>query len=125
MDPNNDTIMALATGSANIYKNTLETGGDSTQVPSEIGQQLIQVEPNTTWVGLAYGAGKWIALAEDGTTVISTDNGVTWNTGAAVTPSSPEVYSDLAFGNNCWIATMNLTIELHIVIMVQLGQTHN
>ena len=43
--PNNDTIMALATGSANIYKNTLETGGDSTQVLTEIGQQLIQVEP--------------------------------------------------------------------------------
>ena len=105
--PNNDTIMALATGSANIYKNTLETGGDSTQVPSGNWTTVNTGGTNTTWVGLAYGAGKWIALAEDGTTVISTDNGVTWNTGAAVTPSSPEVYSDLAFGNNCWIATMN------------------
>ena len=105
--PNNDTIMALATGSANIYKNTLETGGDSTQVPAGSWTTVATGGTNTTWVGLAYGAGKWIALAEDGTTVISTDNGVTWNTGAAVTPSSPEVYSDLAFGNNCWIATMN------------------
>ena len=105
--PNNDTIMALATGSANIYKNTLETGNDSTQVPSGNWTTVGTGGSNTTWVGLAYGAGKWIALAEDGTTVISTDNGVTWNTGAAVSPSSPEVYSDLIFGNNCWIATMN------------------
>jgi hypothetical protein len=105
--PNNDTIMALATGSANIYKNTLETGGDSTQVPSGAWTTVATGGTNTTWVGLAFGGGKWIALAEDGTTVISADNGATWNTGAAVTPSSPEVYSGLAFGNNCWIATMN------------------
>ncbi|MBG11465.1 MAG: hypothetical protein CMD92_09945 [Gammaproteobacteria bacterium] len=104
--PNNDTIMALATGSANIYKNTLETGGDSTQVPSGNWTTVATGGTNTAWVGLGYGAGKWIALAENGTTVISTDNGITWNTGAAVTPSSPEVYSDLIYGNNCWVATM-------------------
>jgi len=104
--PNNDTIMALATGSANIYKNTLETGGDSTQVPSGSWTTVATGGSATTWVGLAYGAGKWIAIAEDGTTVISTNNGVSWTTGAAVTPAAPEVYSDLVFGNNCWIATM-------------------
>jgi len=105
--PNNDTIMVLATGSANIYKNTITTGEDSTQVANGSWTTVATGGSATTWVGLAYGAGKWIALAEDGTTVISTNNGVSWNTGAAVTPSAPEVYSDLAFGNNCWIATMN------------------
>ena len=104
--PNGDTIMALATGSANIYKNTLDTGGDSTQVPSGSWTTVATGGSATTWVGLAYGAGKWIAIAEDGTTVISADNGVTWTTGAAVTPASPEVYNDLVFGSNCWIATM-------------------
>lgn len=105
--PNNDTIMCLATGNGNIYKNTLTTGADSTQVTNDAWTTVATGASATTWVGLAYGAGKWIALAEDGTTVISSDNGVTWVTGAAVTPSAPEVYSDLAFGNNCWIATMN------------------
>ena len=105
--PNNDTIMCLATGNGNIYKNTLTTGADSTQVTNDAWTTVATGASATTWVGLAYGAGKWIALAEDGTTVISSDNGVTWATGAAVTPSAPEVYSDLAFGNNCWIATMN------------------
>ena len=105
--PNNDTIMCMATGNGNIYKNTLETGGDSTQVPSGNWTTVATGGSATTWVGLEYGGGKWIALAEDGTTVISSDNGVTWSTGAAVTPSSPEVYSDLVFGNNCWIAMMN------------------
>ena len=104
--PSGNTIMALATGSANIYKNTLDTGGDSTQVPSGSWTTVATGGSATTWVGLAYGAGKWIAIAEDGTTVISADNGVTWTTGAAVTPASPEVYNDLVFGSNCWIATM-------------------
>ena len=104
--PSGNTIMALATGSANIYKNTLDTGGDSTQVPSGSWTTVATGGSATTWVGLAYGAGKWIAIAEDGTTVISADNGVTWTTGAAVTPASPEVYNDLVFGSNCWVATM-------------------
>jgi hypothetical protein len=104
--PNGDTIIALATGNANAYVATLTTDGDSTVVPSTWNTQATGGS-NTTWVGLAYGAGKWIALAQNGTTVISVNNGVTWTTGAATAPVAPEVYSDLAFGSNCWVATMN------------------
>ncbi len=104
---NNDKIMAIATGDANIYINTLTTAEDSTVVPNSNWATVATGASSTDWVGLAYGAGKWIALAEDGTTVISTDNGSTWSTGAAVTPSSPEVYSDIIFGNNCWVAAMD------------------
>ena len=104
---NGDKIMAIATGSANAYVTTLDTAGDSTTIPSGSWNTYATGASNTTWVGLAYGAGKWIALAQDGTTVYSTDDGVTWSSGSAVTPSSPEVYSDLIFGNNCWVATMD------------------
>jgi hypothetical protein len=104
--PNNDTVMCIATGDANAYISTLTTEADSTAVPND-WSTIATGASATTWVGLAYGAGKWIALAEDGTTVISTDNGLNWTTGAAVTPSSPEVYSELIYGNNAWVATMD------------------
>lgn len=104
---NGDKIMCIATGNANSYVTTLETANDSTLIPSNNWTITATGASNTTWVGLAYGAGKWIALANDGTTVISTDDGASWSTGSAVTPASPEVYSNLIFGNNCWVATMD------------------
>ena len=103
---NNDVIMCLATGNANAYVNTLTTDADSTLVPNSGWNTYATGASNTTWVGLAYGAGKWIALAQDGTYATSVDDGLNWTTGAAVTPQAPEVYSDLIFGNNCWVATM-------------------
>ena len=101
-----NVIMALANTDANIYKSVLTTDGTSTVVASSWDTIASGALGNKEWVGLAYGAGKWIALAKDGNTVISTDDGATWSTGAAVTPASPEVYNDLVFGNNCWVATM-------------------
>ena len=104
--PNTDTIICLATGNANAYINTLDSGDDSTTVPSGNWTTVATGATDTNWVGISYGAGKWIALSEDGTTVISTDNGLSWSSGAAVTPASPEVYNDIIFGNNAWVATM-------------------
>ena len=103
---NGNVIMALANTNATIYKSALTTDGTSTVVAGSWDAVASGALGNKEWVGLAYGAGKWIALANDGNTVISTDDGATWSTGAAVTPASPEVYSDLVFGNNCWVATM-------------------
>ena len=103
---NDNVIMALIDGDANIYKGSLTTSNDSTIVAGNFDTVASGALGNKNWVGLAYGAGKWIALAKDGNTVISTDNGATWSQGAAVTPSSPEEYSDLVFGNNAWVASM-------------------
>ena len=104
---NGNVIMCLATGNGNSYTNTITTGGDSTSVPGAGWTTTATGASNNTWVGLAYGAGKWIALAQDGSFVTSTDDGATWTQGAAVTPQAPEVYSNLIFGNNCWVATMD------------------
>jgi hypothetical protein len=101
-----DTIICLATGNANAYVQQTETASDSTVIASDAWTVAATGASDTNWVGLAYGAGKWIAISEDGTTVISTDNGVSWSSGAAVTPQAPEVYNDIAFGNNAWVATM-------------------
>tara|TARA_B100001057_G_scaffold434012_1_gene463312 strand:- start:297 stop:5897 length:5601 start_codon:yes stop_codon:yes gene_type:complete len=103
---NDDVIMALVDTDANIYKGSLTTSNDSTIVAGNFDTVASGALGNKNWVGLAYGAGKWIALAKDGNTVISTDNGSTWSTGSAVTPTAPEEYSDLVFGNNCWVASM-------------------
>ena len=98
--------MALIDTDANIYKGSLTTSNDSTVVAGNFDTVASGALGNKEWVGLAYGAGKWIALAKDGNTVISTNNGVSWTQGAAVSPSAPEEYSDLVFGNNAWVASM-------------------
>ena len=105
--PNDEYIMCLATGNGNVYINTLTTSNDSTVVPSANWTVVATGATNTNFVGIEYGAGKWVILSEDGTTVVSTNNGNSWTAGAAVTPVNPEVYSDIKFGNNCWVATMN------------------
>ena len=104
--PLGDTIICLATGNGNAYVQQTETASDSTVIASDAWTVAATGASDTNWVGLAYGAGKWIAISQDGTTVTSTDNGLNWTTGAAVTPQSPEVYNDIAFGNNAWVATM-------------------
>ena len=105
--PNDEYIMCLANGNGNVYINTLTTEADSTVVPSGNWTVVATGATDTDFVGIEYGAGKWIILSEDGTTVTSTNNGNSWTAGAAVTPVSPEVYSDIKFGNNCWVATMD------------------
>jgi len=105
--PNDDYIMCIATGNSNVYINQLTTSADSTAVPSGSWTVVDTGATDTDFVGLEYGAGKWIILSEDGTTVQSSNNGNSWSSGAANTPVSPEVYSGLVFGNNCWIATMD------------------
>ena len=98
------TIMAVADGTANIYKATLTTDGTSTVVPSSWSNTA---GASTDIVGIAYGAGKWIAIGKTGTTSVSTDNGATWSSGAAVTLDGTEEYSDIVFGNNCWVASLD------------------
>lgn len=104
---NDDYIMVLANGNSNVYINRLTTAEDSTVVPAGDWTVVDTGASNTDYVGIDYGAGKWIILSEDGSTVQSSNDGSTWTSGAAVSPVSPEEYSGLAFGNNCWIATMN------------------
>jgi len=101
-----NVVMATATGVSDIYVGSLTTDGDSTIVTGNWTTKALGTG-NKDWIGLAYGAGKWIAIAKDGTTVTSTDNGTTWSAGAAVTPGGSEEYSDLVFGNNCWVASMD------------------
>jgi len=105
--PDNDTIICIATGDGNAYVNSIVQDAGSTTVPGAGWSTNVTGASNTTWVGLAYGAGKWIALAQDGSTVISTDNGANWTTGAAVSTDGIELYSGLVYGNNCWVATMD------------------
>jgi len=101
-----NVVMATATGASDIYVGSLTTDGTSTIVTTNWTTTALGTG-NKDWIGLAYGAGKWIAIAKDGTTVTSTDNGITWSAGAAVTPGGAEEYSDLVFGNNCWVASMD------------------
>ena len=104
---NDDYIMVLANGNSNVYINQLTTSADSTVVPAGNWTVVDTGASNTDYVGIDYGAGKWIILSEDGSTVQSSDDGSNWTSGAAVTPTAPEVYNDIAFGNNCWVATMS------------------
>ena len=102
--------MALANTDANIYK-SINNRWNIKQLLQVLGTIASGALGNKEWVGLAYGAGKWIALAKDGNTVISQQMTEQLGlTGAAVTPS-PEVYNDLVFGNNCWVATMAQSID--------------
>ena len=64
-----NVIMALIDGDANIYKGINNRPNDSTIVAGNFDTAL--GTGNKDWVGLAYGAGKWIALAKDGNTVTS------------------------------------------------------
>ena len=99
-----NTLIVCADNSTNLYKATLTTDGTSTIVPSTWETKTAATNDN---VGLAYGAGKWIAIGKTGTTSISTDGGATWSSGSAVTLDGTEEYSDLVFGNNCWVASLN------------------
>jgi hypothetical protein len=57
---------------------------------------------STTWTSIAYGAGKFVAVASGGVQAASsTDNGVTWVT--QTLPSST-AWSSVAFGNNRFVA---------------------
>tara|TARA_B000000609_G_scaffold148265_1_gene131808 strand:- start:360 stop:5939 length:5580 start_codon:yes stop_codon:yes gene_type:complete len=102
---NDDIIMATGDNNSDIYVGSLSTSNDSTIVAGNWTTKALGTG-NKNWVGLAYGAGKWIAIATDGTTVTSTDNGVSWSSGSAVTPGGAEEYTDLIFGSNAWVASM-------------------
>ena len=105
---NDDTIMALIHTDANVYKGLLTT---LQTIPTIVAGNFDTVASgalgNKEWVGLAYGAGKWIALAsKDGNTVILTNNGVSEvDVRRGCIPHAPEEYSDLVFGNNAWAVT--------------------
>ena len=65
----------------------MTTDGDPTIVTGNWTTKALGTG-NKDWIGLAYGAGKWIAIAKDGTTVtlqqIMVQHGLA---GAAVTPA--------------------------------------
>ena len=110
---NDDIIMATGDNNSDIYVGSLTTSNDSTIVAGNWTTKALGTG-NKNWVGLAYGAGKWIAIATDGTTVISTDSGVSWSAGSAVTPGGAEEYTDLIFGSNAWVASMKNLSLIHI-----------
>tara|TARA_Y200000002_G_scaffold363_1_gene344 strand:+ start:10271 stop:15844 length:5574 start_codon:yes stop_codon:yes gene_type:complete len=99
-----NTIIATATGTATVYRAVLTTDGSSTVVPATWNTSTAS---STDIKGIAYGAGKWIAMGETGTTSTSTDGGATWSSGSAVTLDGTEKYSDIVFGNNCWVASLD------------------
>ena len=54
--------------------------------------------------GVAYGAGKWVAIAKNTTTdssYYSTNSGTAWT--ACTMPSQTDGYLDVTFGNNIWV----------------------
>jgi hypothetical protein len=55
---------------------------------------------SANWTGVAYGAGKYVAVSNTGTTAY-TANGQTWSLGTALTNA---LYTDIAYGNNLFVA---------------------
>ena len=64
-------------------------------------QTASSLPSNTTWVSAAFGGGRWIAIAPNGTTAKSTD-GVIWTAGTAL--ASGPIWQDITYGNGFFVA---------------------
>ena len=102
---NDDKIMVVATGSDTAYIGTIGTGGDSTVAPTS--WTALTLNASRAWTGVEFGQGIWFVFSSDGYYEYSTNDGSSWTAGTLPAPSSPEVYSDVAYGNNTWTLTMD------------------
>lgn len=75
---------------ASIKVSSPDYSATSTSLPS-----------NTTWVSAAYGGGRFIAIAVNGTTAKSTD-GVLWSAGTSL--DSASTWQDITYGNGFFVA---------------------
>jgi hypothetical protein len=101
----NDTVILCATGWDNVLVGTITVGEDSSIAPQT--WSTVSLPASRDWVDITYGAGLWIVISSDGYTVYSQDNGANWTGGLLPAPASPEVYNEIVWGNNSFVATMN------------------
>lgn len=56
-----------------------------------------------SWLSIAYGAGKFVAIAQNGKTALSTD-GASWTYGTQVAPPSGSTWHDITYGSQGFLA---------------------
>ena len=100
----NDIVMVVADDDT-IYKGTITTAGDSSVAPSS--WTSITLNAARDWVGIEYGQGTWVVISSDGYLEYSIDDGASWTAITMPVPAGSEVYSDLAYGDNTWVASMD------------------
>ena len=77
----------VATGTQGAYSNDNGTSWTLSTLPASVN-----------WVDIAFGEGKFMAIAAEGNVAVSTD-GQTWSAGTAL-PTISNDYSAVAFGNH-------------------------
>ena len=119
---NNGTTWTGMTLPANVIWESIGFGVDKFMAVARTGETATSTNGNT-WTGatalatpndgsgyqgVAYGAGKWVAIASNTSTdssYYSIDSGTTWI--ACTMPSQTDGYRDVAFGNNIWVVAGN------------------
>ena len=70
---------------------------------------FLDAPTNSRWTSIAYGTNNtWMALATDGSTAVSTDNGATWSSATSLgTQGTGGWWADIAYGNGVWVVVHN------------------
>ena len=101
---NNDIVMVTSDDNV-VYKGTITSAGDSSVAPSS--WTSVNLNAARDWIGIEYGQGTWVVISSDGYLEYSINDGVTWTEVLLPVPAGSELYSDIAYGNNTWIASMD------------------
>jgi len=73
----------------------------------------VAMPANQQWVDVAYGKGKWIAIAANSNTAAVSSNGITWT--ANTLPSS-QTWTAIVFGGDCFVAVAANTAVTAVLV---------
>jgi hypothetical protein len=101
INPGTPIELALTNSSVYFIEPRLEY---SAPAFSQSASTVTNIDPATSWVGLAYGNNIFMAVASGNATASKTTNGTTWS---SVTLPRSTTWTDIAFGNNYWVVISN------------------
>ena len=112
--PTGETAILVGHTGDTFLRTTIDEQPTSTLGPSSFTEQPVVplasevASTGFNWVDIAYGAGAWVAIDENGSVTVSLDDGNTWTTYFdSFGLDGIETLATITFGNNAFVVTIN------------------